>query len=189
MESYYTSYVKPRKTVCWSCKQPISSYTSDKCDYCNWLICNTCGSCSDKPTNCTYAQNGFNADGVHRNGTLYSPNGYDVNGYGRDGFNALGYDKLGYNKAGFKKDGTHKNGTKYSDDGFDRDGYSCNDVTSISGNCKIEVINLDKNETVEFIVDLSKNKWQQMLLGKCIGDTFEKFTPQTYRIIKIYPKK
>ena len=42
-----------------------------------------------------YDENGFDAAGIHRNGTIYDDEDYDIDGYNRNGFNAAEeYDPL-----------------------------------------------------------------------------------------------
>ena len=183
-----------RRTQCWKCKTPIYSSNSDKCEYCNWLICNHCGKCSPDCNiniSSTYSQDGYDKDGYDINGcdkNGFNKLGYDINGYDKNGFNKSGYDINGYDINGFNKNGNHKNGTKYSDDGYDKNGYSCKEALSITDQCKVEAIKLDTNESIFFIIDTKKYKIQKSWVGKKINDTFSKFN-NTYRILKIYPKR
>ena len=95
-----------------------------------------------------YNKQGFNANGIHKNGSRYDEDGFDTKGfnvsgihkngsrYDDYGFDVKGYDKSGFNKnqkykydvGGFDKDGIHKNGGIYDLDGYDKNGYDVHGI-------------------------------------------------------------
>ena len=76
-----------RNTHCWGCRRHLSSNIQNTCPYCGWIICPDCDTCAP---HCNRKQiqklekNGFDKNGVHKNGTIYDDNGVDCNGIHKD---------------------------------------------------------------------------------------------------------
>lgn len=82
-------------------------------------------------------ERGFDATGLHRNGSLFDDYGYDLQGYDQDGFDVQGFNRAGgyraapapevtvpwYDARGFDTAGLNANGTCYDDLGYDVFGY------------------------------------------------------------------
>ena len=76
-----------RDANCWGCRKHLNSKFQEVCPYCGWIICPDCDTCAphcNRKKIQKLQKNGFDINGIHKNGTRYDDNGLDCNGKHKD---------------------------------------------------------------------------------------------------------